>query len=596
MEEVNRKMGVVNGAQLVVRALQNEKVKVIFTLCGDDDLIYNYCEDAGIRLIDFRHEQATGHAAQGWSIATGEVGVCLVQSGPGVTDLAPAITVAYQECIPVVALATHTPLMDFEKLTVNEFDAAKMFSSFTKWSGYCYETPRLPEYINMAFRIAAGGRPGPVLLNIPVDVLVKECDESLDCIENAFHPREKNRTMIRPHGDPEAVKRALKLLLDAERPLIILGSGAGFADAGEEAKEFVEYTKIPVGAWGWGQGLIPDDHPLCFGLASILAGPGQMMLPAADVVLAVGLRYTDLFGYGQPPFFAPDVKVIQVDIHAEEIGRNRPIDVGIVGDAKAVLSQFNKYARELLSEPREESEWVLKMREEKQKFEESLAQEGSSDDVPIKPQRLCKDIREFMPRDGIIILDGGDTTVWGLMYLRAYYPKHLYFSGGLFIQHLGGGVPMAIAAKAANPDKKVLVLTGDGSFLFNGKEIDTARRHDLPFVTVIANDCQWGMVARIQKLAYGPKFYGLASKLSSKTRYDKYAEAFDCYGELVTDPDEIKSALERAFDSGVPAVLDVRIDPEVETILDYVWAGSYNPETFERKPKEKTPEITTPTQ
>jgi acetolactate synthase-1/2/3 large subunit len=589
-------MVVVNGAQLIVRTLKNEKVKVIFTLCGDDDLIYNYCEDAGIRLIDFRHEQATGHAAQGWSIATGEVGVCLVQSGPGVTDLAPSITVAYQECIPVVALATHPPLMTVEKCTVNEFDAAKMYNSFTKWSGFCYETARLPEYINMCFRIAAGGRPGPVLLNIPVDVMVKECDDGLECVESCFHPMEKNRTLIRPYGDPDAIKRALKLLLNAKRPVVMLGSGAGFANAGEEARKFVELTKIPVGAWGWGQGLIPDDHPLCFGLASIMEGPGQVMLPVADMALVVGLRYTDLFGYGQPPFFAPDVKIIQVDIHAEEIGRNRPAEIGIVGDAKAVLSQFYQQAKETLKEPRPETDWVKNMRVEKQKFEDRLAQDGSSNDIPIKPQRLAKEIREFMPKDGIIILDGGDTTVWGLMYLRAYYPKHLYFSGGLYIQHLGGGVPMAIAAKAANPEKKVLVYTGDGSFLFNGKEIDTARRHDLPFVTVIHNDCQWGMVARIQRLSHGPKFYGLASKLSSNTRYDKYAEAFDCYGELVTDPKEIKPALKRAFDSGVPAVVDVRINPDVETILDYLWASMYNPASYERKVPEKAPEMVAPTQ
>jgi acetolactate synthase-1/2/3 large subunit len=587
-------MVVVNGAQLIVRALQNENVKYIFTLCGDDDMIYNYCEDAGISLIDFRHEQATGHAAQGWSIATGEVGVCLVQSGPGVTDLAPSITVAYQECIPVVALATHTPMMYVEKNTVNEFDAAKMFSSFTKWSGFCYETERLPEYINMAFRVAAGGRPGPVLLNIPVDVMVKECDDRLEVVQNAFAPREQNRTFIRPHGDPDAVKKALKLLLDAERPIVILGSGAGFANAGEEAREFVEFTKIPVGAWGWGQGLVPDDHPLCMGLATIMEGPGQTMLPIADVVLALGLRYTDLYGYGHPPFFAPDVKIIQVDIHPEEIGKNRPIHIGIVGDAKGVLSQFNQYAKEMLKEPREEPEWVRTMRVEKQKFEDRLAQEGSSDEIPIKPQRLAKEIREFMPKDGIIILDGGDTTVWGLMYLRAYYPKHMYFSGGLYIQHLGGGVPMAVAAKAANPDKKVLVYTGDGSFLFNGKEIDTARRYDLPFVTVIHNDCQWGMVARIQRLAHGEKFYGLGSKLSANTKYDKYAEAFDCYGELVTDPNEIKPALKRAFDSGIPAVIDVRIDPDVETILDYLWASSYNPASYVREVPEKPPEVVTP--
>jgi thiamine pyrophosphate-dependent acetolactate synthase large subunit-like protein len=254
---------------------------------------------------------------------------------------------------------------------------------------------------------------------------------------------------------------------------------------------------------------------------------------------------------------------------------------------RTCLKQFVQYAKETIRHARAESDWINKMRSEKQKFEQQIAKEGSTDSIPIKPQRLCKEIREFMPRDSIIILDGGDTSVWGLTYLRAYYQKHLYFSGGLFIQHLGGGVPMGLATKVANPDKKVLVLTGDGSFLFNGKEIESARRQDIPFVVVVANDRLWGMVARIQQIAYGKKYYGIGSKLSDKTRYDKYAEAFDCYGELVTDPKQIRPALQRAFDSKKPAVLDVRIDPNVMSVLDYVSATAYDPRTYERKIVER---------
>jgi len=584
-----QEMGTINGAQLVVKALKNENVSVIFTLCGDDDVIYRYAVDAGIRLVDFRHEQATGHAAQAWSIATGEVGVCLTQSGPGFTDLVPSITVAYASCIPVVALTSQTPMSYTHKLPANEFDAVKLYEHFTKWADVCWETPRIPEYINLAFRHAAGGRPGPVLLSLPLDVLVKTCDEDLECIQQALNPREKNRTFVRPGGDPDAIKEALKLLTNAKRPLIIAGTGAGLSGASKELVEFVELTKIPTGDWGWGIGSIPYDHPLAMGPASVLAGPGAALLPSADVVLALGIRFTDLYGFGQPPVFSPDVKMIQVDICAEEIGRNRPIDVGIVADVKTCLKQLIQLSRETLRQPRVESDWVNKMRSEKQKFEQQIAKEGSVDSIPIKPQRLCKEIRDFMPRDSIVILDGGDTTVWGLTYLRAYYPKHLYFSGGLFIQHLGGGVPMGLASKLANPDKKVLVLTGDGSFLFNGKEIESARRQDIPFVIVVANDRLWGMVARIQQIAYGKKYFGVGSKLSDKTRYDKYAEAFDCYGELVTDPKQIRPALQRAFDSKKPAVLDVRIDPNVTSVLDYVSATAYDPRTYERKVAERKP-------
>jgi acetolactate synthase-1/2/3 large subunit len=593
-----KKMVMVNGAQLIVRALSNQGVKVIFTLCGDNDLIYNYCTDKSctetdIDLIDFRHEQATGHAAMGYYLATGNVGVCSVQSGPGVTDLFPSIPIAYDASIPLVAICTSTSVMSFEKLAMNEIDVAPAFRPVTKWSGYCYEAARLPEYVNMAFRIASTGRPGPVLLLVPVDVMVKECNEELEIVQQAFEPKEKLRAFQGPYGNEELVSKAVDLLLKAERPLIIAGTGAGFSGASEELVKFAEFTKVPVGTWGFGMGSFPSDHHLYFGLASPLDGPGTVLMQKIDVVFLLGLRVTELMNFGYMPCFSEETKLIQVNIQAEELGRNRGIDVPIIGDAKGVLKQMNKIVREKIKAPRQETSWNQSIREELAKFYERVEKEGSSDKIPIQPQRVVKEIADFMPKDSYIILDGGDTTVWGLTYLmgRAYFPKSIYFSGGLGIQHLGGGVPIAIATKYAHPDKKVLVLTGDGSFLFNGKEIDTARRHDLPFVVVINNDRLWGMVARIQKLAHGKHAFGLASSLSDETRYDKYAEAFNCYGELVSDPKEIRPALQRAFDSGIPAVIDVRTNPKVNTVMDYLGAGSYKPSAYERELRKKVKEV-----
>jgi len=586
----------VNGAQLTVRALANQGVKVIFTLCGDNDYIYNYCQDnscseEGIDIIDFRHEQATGHAAMGYFLATGKVGVCSVQSGPGITDLFPSIPIAWDCSIPIVAICTSTPLMTVEKLSMNEIDVVPSFRPVTKWSGYCYETARIPEYINMAFRIASTNRFGPVLLLIPFDVMVKECDDQLDIVKQAFQPVEKLRAFYSPYGNEELVKSAAELLFKAERPLIIAGSGTSFSGATKELIEFAELTKIPVGVWGFGNGSFPADHPLYFGLASPLDGPGTSLLQKVDVALILGARITELFNFGYMPCFSDDAKLIQVDIKGEELGRNRAIDLPIIGDIKGVLSQLIKITKSKGLPSKTETSWNKVVKEELQKFYARVEKEGSSDKVPIQPQRLVKEIGDYMPKDGIIILDGGDTTVWGLTCLKAYHPKSIYFSGGLGIQHLGGGVPMAIATKYAFPDKKVLVLTGDGSFLFNGKEIETARRHDLPFVVVISNDRLWGMVARGQKLAHGKKFMGLGSSLSDDTRYDKYAEAFNCYGELVTVPKEIRPALDRAFNSGLPAVLDVRIDPKVNTVMDYLVGSSYNPAAWKREVKEKAEDL-----
>lgn len=587
----------VNGAQLIVRALSNQGVKVIWTLCGDNDYIYNYCHDetcteTGIDLIDFRHEQATGHAAMGYYLATGKVGVCSVQSGPGITDLFPSIPIAWDSSIPLVAICTSTPLMDVEKLAMNEIDVIPAFRPVTKWAGYCYETARLPEYINMAFRIASTGRPGPVLLLVPFDVMVKECDDELDIVQQAFKPVQMLRAFNRPYGHEKLVSEAVDLLLNAERPIIVAGSGTGFSGAFTELKEFAELAQIPVGVWGFGNGSFPPDHPLYFGLASPLDGPGLILLQKADVVLILGARLTELFSFGYLPCFADTAKLIQVDIKAEEIGRNRAIDVPIVGDVKGVLTQLIKITKKRLENiPRLETDWIHTIQDELKKFLERSEKDGSSDKIPIQPQRLVKDVGDFMPDDGIIILDGGDTTVWGLTLLRAHFPKAVFFSGGMGIQHLGGGVPIAIAMKYVYPEKKILVLTGDGSFLFNGKEIDTARRHNLPFVVVISNDRLWGMVARGQRIAFGRKAMGLGSSLNDKTRYDKYAEAFDCYGELITDPNEIKPALQRAFDSNLPAVLDIRINPKVNTVMNYMAKGAYNPATWKREVKKKTEEV-----
>ncbi|MFX0059729.1 MAG: thiamine pyrophosphate-binding protein [Candidatus Hodarchaeota archaeon] len=582
----------VNGAQLIVRALSNQGVKVIWTLCGDNDIIYNYCQDEsctefGIDLIDFRHEQATGHAAMGYYLATGEVGVCSVQSGPGVTDLFPSIPIAWDASIPLVAICTSTALMERDMLTPNEIDLVPVFRTVTKWAGYCYETARLPEYVNMAFRIAATGRPGPVLLLIPFELLVKECDDELEIVQRAFKPIKTLRAMDGPYGNEKQVKKAIDLLLKAERPFIMAGTGVGISGASKELLEFAELAQIPVGLWGFGNGTFPPDHPLYFGLASPLDGPGTALLQKADVVLLLGVRLTGMMNFGYMPCFADDAKLIQVDIKAEEIGRNRAIDLPIVGDVKGVLTQMVNFTKSILQTPKQETPWIKEVQYQLSLFEERIAKEGSSDKVPIQPQRLAREISDFMPKDGIVILDGGDTTVWGLIYIKSYFPKSVYFSGSLCLQHLGGGIPAAIAAKYSHPEKKVLVLTGDGSFLFNGKEIDTARRHNLPIVVVICNDRLWGNVARPQKIKFGKKFFGLGSSLSEKTRYDKYAEAFDCYGELVTDPNQIRPALQRAFDSGVPAVIDVRINPKVNSVLDYLGKEGANPQSWTRTIKKK---------
>lgn len=551
----------VHGGNLVGKALKNEGVKAVFTLSGGLNTIYDRCVDEGIELIDMRHEQACANAAEGYATAIRGPGVAMVTSGPGVVNMAPGMVAAWYACIPVIGIACHAPYKLIGMGAQQDFDTRDMYRSFTKWIGFCTDTQRIPEYVAKGFRYATTGRMGPVLLDFPEDTLQLKIEEELVPLV----PPSKYRTTARPYGDPELVKKAVEWLLNAERPGIIVGSGVYWSRASEELIKFAELTNIPVCYAIGGKGSIPDDHPLCGGPVGMSFGS----IAGADVLLVIGARFEFVLDYGKGDFYAPDVKVIFVDIEPTEIGRNRPIDLGIWGDAKAVLKQMIEVANESLrksGKKREETEWLQNVKDVVNSINGILASTGTtSAKKPIDPRRLGKDVCDFMGKDSIMVLDGGDIQAIVTPLVRANFPG-AYMSGqGGTLGHLGGGVPFAIGVKTALPDKRVLVIEGDGSFLFNGREIDTAVRHKKQIVVVVGNDCQWGMVRHSQHLR---KHKDVCSKLSEAARYDKYAESLGAYGELVTEPEEIKPALKRAFDSGLPAVLDVRTDPTVMSFVE----------------------------
>jgi acetolactate synthase-1/2/3 large subunit len=551
----------INGGILVGRSLKNEGVKVVFTLCGGLNTIYNACVDEGIELIDMRHEQAVANAATGYALATREAGVALVTAGPGVINMASGMAAAWYACAPVIGICSHTPYRYEEMGAISEFDSRDMYRKITKWIGYCTQTRRIPEYVATGFRHATTGRRGPVLLDFPSDTLKTKVEED----EAPILPANKYRTAARPRGDPELVKKAVKWLLEAEKPGILIGSGVYWSGASRELIGFAELTKIPVCYAIGGKGCIPDDHPLCGGPVGYDFGS----IAGADVLLAVGVRFEEILNYGKGDFYAPDVKVVSVDIEPSEIGRNRSVDLGIWGDAKAVLTQMTEAAKELLEKnrkKREETEWLKDVQFTVKSMNEILSSGTSSSKKPIDPRRLGKEVCEFLDEDSYIVMDGGDIQAHVTPLFCAKFPGSYMSSQGGSLGHLGGGIPFAIGVKTAKPDKKVLVIEGDGSFLFNASEIDTAVRHDKQIVVVISNDSQWGMVRHAQQLT---EAYDVCSKLSEAVRYDKFAESLGGYGELVTDPEEIKPALKRAYDSGLPAVLDVRTDPSVMSFADH---------------------------
>ena len=551
----------VDGGTLVGKALKNEGVEVVFTLCGALNMIYDACVDQGIELIDMRHEQAAANAATGYATVTRRPAVALVTAGPGVINMASGMAAAWYACAPVVGICSHTPYRYEGMGAVSEFDSRDMYGKITKWIGYCTQTWRIPEYIATGFRYATTGRKGPVLIDIPSDTLKTKIEEELAPII----PPSKYRTAARPRGDPELVKEAVRWLLEADKPGILIGSGVGWSEASQELIEFAELLKIPVCYAIGGKGCIPDDHPLCGGPVGYDFGS----IAGADVLLAIGVRFEAILNYGRGDFYAPDVKVICVDIEPTEIGRNRPIDLGMWGDAKAVLRQMieiAKVALEKSGKKREETEWLKDVRYIVKSMNEILTSGASSSKKPIDPRRLGKEVCEFLGKDSYIVMDGGGIQAHVTPLYCARFPGSYLSALGGSLGHLGGGIPFAIGVKTAKPDKKVLVIEGDGSFLFNASEIDTAVRHEKQIVVVIGNDSQWGMARHAQQLT-GAR--DVCSKLSEAVRYDKYAESLGAYGELVTDPEEIRPALKRAFDSGLPAVLDVRTDPTVMSFADY---------------------------
>ncbi len=533
-------MSKVSGGRLAVRALKKEGVECIFALAGGHiDPIFQACIDEKVRIIDVRHEQAAALAAEGWARATGKPGVAVVTAGPGVTNVMTGLWNSFECQAPVIVFGGRSAVSQFEMGSLQDLDSLSMVTSVTKWRRAGYETRRIPEYISMAYRQALGGRPGPVYLEFPSDVLGAEVEEGEVVFPTNY------RTQARPQGDAALVKKATDLLLGAKRPVVIAGSGIWWSKAGKELQELIELIKLPLILIQMGRGSVPEDHPLCF-------GPTRVGTRQADVVLLIGTRLNYGLNFGRPPLFNDEAKWIQVDIEATEIGRNRSIDIGITGDAKAVIQQVISEAKDR-AKGRKESPWVEECREYVKGRQEQLKADTDSDNVPIHPARLCKEIRDFLDRDATVVMDGGDITVWGAAVLKGYEPGHWMDNGPTGC--LGVGIPFAMAAKLARPDKQVLALQGDGSFGLNGMEFDTMVRHHIPVVCVIANDEAWGMTMHEQQAKGMDRVIG--TRLGFRS-YDKVMQAFGGYGETVERPQDIRPALARAFASGLPACINVR--------------------------------------
>jgi len=533
-------MATITGSEVLAQALRSQGVDTMFYLMGGPMLETEAaCIKLGIRAIDTRHEQAAALAAHAWTRVMRRPGVAMGCSGPGAINLATGVANAFTDCAPLVAIGGSSPRVYLGMEAFQEIDQVALMKPITKWAERIYDARRIPDVVDTAFRQAASGRPGPVYIDMPGDILGEKIEEEQVRYLGPWKPAPRSL------GDPGAVREAIALLARAERPIVIAGSGVWWSDGAAALQAFVEVTGIPFYTTPISRGLIAEDHELAFLNARSKA------FTEADVVLAVGTRFNWVIQFGRPPRFAADLKVIHVDINPTQLGHNRAVDIPIAGDAKAVLEQLRAEAEGKIA-PKRYAAWTGKLRtlDAEKGAEQDKAM--SREETPIHPLRLCKEVRDFMRRDGILVVDGQEILNFGRQAIPTYVPGHRLNSGAFGT--MGVGLPFGVGAKVARPDAQVLVLHGDGSFGINAMEMDTAVRHKIPVVVVISNNGGWTADAPWTRPLPKP------GRNLGHTRYDRVAQELGAHGEFVEKPHDIRPALERAFASGKPAVVNVITD------------------------------------
>ena len=560
MEEKKKK---ITGGDLLVKCLLEEDVKYLFGIIGGQlmrmfDAIYRWGREKGIDTVMFRHEEGAAHAADAWSRVTNKPGVCFGTVGPGATNLVPGVGAAWADNIPIVVIVpqNHTSLEDKFSLQ-GMLDQVALFKPITKYQISVRKGVDIPKAVQKAFREAVSGRPGPVLLEIYEDAFMDQIYEDKVPVLKT----NQYRAISKPAIDNKLIEESLDLLLKAEKPLIVSGGGVARAEGWDELREFAEYFQIPVITTVMGRGTISNKSKCYIGATAFTAN----FLPAnqADVILSLGCKFGYLMFYGEEPIWRNSQKLIQVDIDPTIVGRSKPITIGVVGDCKQFLTQILNKAK--TKEKVETREWLDKLDNIHQKAIEATTNWGANDEIPISPHRLVKEVLEFIDDDAILISDGGNITNHTGVQLDNYKErKPLSTLGSVSMGHLGTSIPYGIGAKLAKPDTQVVSITGDGSFMFNIQDLETAVRLGLKnLIYVIGNDSAWGMIKASQKFVMKKRY--IDTDLPDFD-YAKCAEGFGCYGEKVTDPNEIRNALERAKASNKPAVIDVKIKDVIPDI------------------------------
>jgi thiamine pyrophosphate-dependent acetolactate synthase large subunit-like protein len=535
-------MAELTGSEIIARCLQKEGITDLFYIMGGPMLLAEAtCIKEGIRMIDVRHEQAAAFMCQAYSRLKQVPSVCMAASGPGVTNLITGMANALVDCCPVVALGGSSPLSQFGRQVFQEIDQVELMRGCCKYVDRIINLKRIPQQINFALQKAILGKPGPVYVDCPGDMLYQKIDENLVDWSFAGRPILDSR----PMGDPRQVDALIGALAEAKNPVIVSGSGVIWSRAWAEMQAFVEAAGIPFYTTPQGRGVVPDDHPYCF------LSMRSAAFKDADLIIVLGTRMNYIIGHASPPRFGPSAKIARIDIDPTEIGAAaRYVDIPIVGDCKAVLGQLLQGIKGRIN-PDKYAGWRKQLADGEVAKRSSAGANKLQEDGDIHPVRMLEAVRDFAKRDAILCVDGQETLNYGRQTIPTFSPGHRLNSGPFGT--MGVGLPFGIGAKVACPDKQVIVVHGDGSMGMNAMELDTAIRHKIPILVVISLNGGWTGDPKREK----------PGRDLGYMRYDKICEALGGYGEYITKVEDIRPALERAqkkVDEGTVALVNVRTD------------------------------------
>jgi len=548
-----------SGAQALVEALKQQNVNVIFGIPGGAILpAYDVLYDSGIRHILAHHEQCAAHAADGYARASGRPGVCMATSGPGATNLVTGIANAYMDSSPVVAFTGQVPRPMIGKDAFQEADIVGITTPITKHNFQVKRASDIPRTVKTAFYIATTGRPGPVLIDLPKDVQTETAEMKFtDNIEiRGYKPK------YDPH--PLQVKKSAEMLIQAERPVILAGGGVILSNASPELFKLAELLMAPVATSLMGKSCFPENHPLSLGMVGMHGTiAANKLILEADVLLVVGLRFSDRTT-GRLDMFCPDAKIIHVDIDSAEIGKNAKVDLPMVADAKKALDAIHQSLTQQIKK-REGSPWLKRVQELKEQLQGGV----NNNTGELKPPQLLEELRKVLPEEAIVTTEVGQNQMWAALHFKAYRPRTFISSGGLGT--MGFGFPASLGAKVACPDRPVVDIAGDGSFIMTEQDLATSVLEDIPVTVIVLNNSMLGMVAQWQRLFYNRRYS--ATELKGVPNFVKLAEAYGAQGFRVESLSEFSETVKKAIESEVTTVIDVPISPE-ENVFPMVPVGS----------------------